>query len=125
MAKPKSAVKTQTSNMTHKMAGVDVFDTLGLASLVPALSFMTPVELAMASTPDKARTTPTKPFQFVQNPPVSGCTLCTAVARCGSENTPNSTTTMAVGTETKKASPPVCLGPKMLSIPIIAIEPAA
>ncbi len=73
MASPSKAVKMQTSNMTHRIAGVEVLETLGWASLDPGLSFMTPVALAIASTPDNARTTPTKPFQFLEKPPVSGC----------------------------------------------------
>ena len=73
IAKLSKAVKMHTSSMTQRMAGVDVLETLGLASLHPLLSFITPVELAMASTPDKASTTPTNPFQFLKKPPLKGC----------------------------------------------------
>ena len=64
MARPRSAVKRQTSSMTQRMAGVEVLETFGCSSVEPGLSFMTPVELAMASTPERARTMPTKPLQF-------------------------------------------------------------
>ena len=60
------------------IAGVAVFVTDGCSSLLPGLSFMTLVALAIASTPDKARTIPTKSFQFYQNPPSSGLRLCNA-----------------------------------------------
>ena len=112
MASLSKAVKMQTSSMTHKMAGVDVLETLGLASVVPGLSFITPVELAIASTPDKARTTPTNPFQLCQKPPCSGSRLCNARPRCGMEKIANPTTTTAVGAAIKKARPPVWRGPK-------------
>src|ERR1700678_1119999 len=133
MVKPESAcmprlsraVKMQTSSMTQRIAGEDVLQTLGLASDVPGFNFITPVELAMASTPDKASTTPTKPFQFLAKPPVNGCKLCTAAPRCGRQKIPNSSTTTAVGTETKNARPPRCPGPKNLTKPMITIPPAA
>src|SRR5207237_2991247 len=38
---------------------------------------------------------------------------------------PRTTTTIAVGTEIKNASPPVCFGPSKLSKPIIRIAAAA
>ena len=98
--------------MTQRMAGVEVLETLGLASVQPLLSFITPVELAMASTPDKARTTPTNPRQFLAKPPCRGCKLCTASPGGGWQNAASTITTTTVGTETRKASPPVCLGPK-------------
>ena len=41
------------------------------------------------------------------------------------QNNAKSSTTTAVGTETKKARPPVLRGPKMLSNPMMAIAPAA
>ena len=49
---------------------------------------MTLVAFAIASTPDTARTIPTKPFQFCPNPPVSGLTLCQASPRCGTVKSP-------------------------------------
>ena len=81
MPKLSRAVKMQTSSITQSIAGVDVLETFGLASLVPGFNFITPVELAKASPQDRASTTPTKPFQFLKNPPVNGCRLCTASCR--------------------------------------------
>src|SRR5579859_5675839 len=100
----------QTSSITQRIALFEVLDTLGLASLQLGLSFITPVALAIASTPDKASTTPTKPFQFFKKPPCNGCRLCTAAPKCGRQRIPRMTTTITVGIETRNASPPVCLG---------------
>ena len=97
----------QTSVITISTAGVEVFETDGLWSGLPGLSFITPVALAMASTPDSASTTPTNPRQFTQKPPVSGLTLCQAVSRCGKAKAPSNTTTATVGTAIRNASPPV------------------
>src|ERR1700677_1561509 len=124
-ARLNKAVKRQTSTMTQTMAGVEVLETLGLASVVPGLSFITPVELAMASTPDSASTTPTNPFQLWAKPPVKGWRLWTASLRWGTQKMPNTTTTTTVGTETRKANPPVWRGPKRLSNPMITMAPAA
>ena len=38
--------------------------------------------------------------------------------RCGRQKSPSNTTTITVGTETRNASPPVCLGPKKFSPPM-------
>jgi hypothetical protein len=54
----------QTSAITQSMAGVEVFDTVGFSSVLPGSSFITLVALAIASTPERAKTIPTKPFQF-------------------------------------------------------------
>src|SRR2546429_6599898 len=51
MARPSSAVNTQTSIITINSAGVEVFVTDGWASVAPGSSFITPVALAIASTP--------------------------------------------------------------------------
>ena len=64
MASPSSAVKRQTSIITTTRALVAVRETFGLSGVLPGLSFMTPVELAIASTPERARTMPTKAFQL-------------------------------------------------------------
>ena len=64
MASPSNAVKMQTSIMTIKIAGVDVLTTEGWASVLPGSSFITPVALAIASTPESASTIPTNPAQF-------------------------------------------------------------
>ena len=83
---------------TITSALVEVFETRGFSSVLPGSSFITPVAFAIASTPESASTTPTNDVQFFQNPPVSGCTLCTASPRCGSAKHPSRTTTMTVGT---------------------------
>ena len=64
MASPSNAVKTQTSIITIRIAGVDVLTTDGRSSVLPGSSFITPVALAIASTPESASTIPTKPAQF-------------------------------------------------------------
>ncbi len=127
MARPSSAVKPHTSIATTMIAFVEVFETFGLSSVLPGSSFITPVAFAMASTPESASTTPTNDFQFFQKPPVSGCVIArvTASPRCGMQNSASSTTTMAVGTETRNARPPVCLGPKILRQPMNTTAPPA
>src|SRR6266705_790822 len=72
MARPSSAVKRQTSIITHRIAGVEVLRTDGCASVLPGSSRITPVAFAIASTPESASTIPTKPAQFCQKPPCSG-----------------------------------------------------
>src|ERR1051325_9345603 len=99
MANPKRAVKTQTSSITTRIAGVEVLETDGLDKLLPGLSRMTPVELATASTPDNARTIPTKPFQFLPQSCESGSKLPMASGKCGKLNAPSKITTSTVGTE--------------------------
>src|SRR6266700_3675662 len=99
MARPSNAVKTHTSIMTHKIAGVEVLTTDGFSSVLPGSSRITPVALAMASTPESASTMPTKPAQFCQKPPCSGCKCPIASPMCGRLKSPRTTTTMAVGTE--------------------------
>src|SRR5438105_4887721 len=98
--------------MTQIIAGVEVFETDGLERLLPGLSFMTPVALATASTPDRARTIPTKPLQFSARLFERGCRLWIAWPKCGTQNAARRATVATVGTAIKKARPPVCLGPK-------------
>src|SRR5438094_4833744 len=85
------------------MAGVEVLRTDGCASVLPGSSFITPVALAMASTPESASTIPTKPAQFCQKPPCNGCKCPIASPMCGRLKSPRTTTTIAVGTEIKKS----------------------
>ena len=125
MPRPSSAVKKHTSSATHRIAGVLVRVTLGFSSVLPGSSFITPVALAMASTPESASTMPTNPLQFFAMPPVSGWRLCTASPRCGTVNAPSTSTTVPVSTETITASPPVCLGPRRFSAPMPAMASAA
>src|SRR6516162_10107790 len=101
-----------TSSITYAIAGVEVLETFGRSSELPGFSFITLVALAIASTPDSARTIPTKPFQLAKKPPDKGFRLCRAWPRCGTVKIPRHMTTIAVGTETRNAKPPVCLGPK-------------
>src|ERR1700739_1348515 len=86
-----------TSSTTEKIAGVEVFLTEGRSSELPGSSFITPVAFAIASTPDTARTMPTKPLQLCQNPPESGFTLCQASPKCGKEKSARATTVIIVG----------------------------
>src|SRR5271157_4693538 len=86
-----------TSSTTDKIAGVDVFVTEGHSSELPGSSFITPVAFAIASTPDTARTMPTKPLQLCQNPPESGFKLCQASPRCGKEKIARAITVITVG----------------------------
>ena len=94
------------------IAGVEVFETDGVESVLPGFNRITPVEFAIASTPDNASTIPTNPFQFVPMSFDNGCKFRTASPRCGMLNAAKSTTTTTVGTAIRNANPPVCLGPK-------------
>ena len=58
--------------MTQSSAGVEVCVTEGFASVLPVFSRITPVEFAIASTPESASTIPTNPFQLRQKAPCSG-----------------------------------------------------
>jgi hypothetical protein len=110
---------------TEKIAGVEVFLTEGRSSELPRSSFITLVAFAIASTPDTARTMPTKPLQLCQNPPESGFKLCQASPRCGKEKNPRTTTVITVGTETATANSPVRFGPKKFRAPIPRIASPA
>jgi hypothetical protein len=123
--KPSSAVKMLTSSTTEKIAGVEVFLTEGRPSELPGSSFMTLVAFAIASTPETARTIPTKPFQLCQNPSESGFTLCQASPKCGNEKNARTTTVITVGTETATANSPVRFGPKKFNAPIPRIATPA
>src|ERR1700739_871643 len=114
-----------TSSTTEKIAGVEVFLTEGRSSELPGSSFITPVAFAIASTPDTARTMPTKPLQLCQNPPESGFTLCQASPKCGKEKSARATTVIIVGTETATTNPPVRFGPKKFTEPTPRIAPPA
>src|SRR5258707_13163611 len=111
--------------MTQAIEGVDVCDTLGCSSVLLFFSFITPVVLATASTPESANTIETKPFQLCSQPPCNGRRLCKASPRCGSVKQPRRTTTTTVGTETRKAKPAECLGPQELIAPMRRIATAA
>jgi hypothetical protein len=71
---------------------------------------MTPVELAIASAPDKARTIPRKSFQFSQNPPSSGFRWCHASPTCCRQKSPRIQTTITVGIEKAIADCRFCRG---------------
>ena len=119
MARPNKAVKMHTSIMTQKMAGVDVLTTDG--ELRCCRDRASSRRWRWRSLP--RQTAPARfrrnPPQFCQNPPCSGWRFPIAVPRCGRLKIPSTTTTIAVGTEIRKASPPVCFGPSKFSKPIL------
>ncbi len=65
MAQPSSAVPNTTSTATGQIAFFEVIATLGAFAVALGSSVITPVRLAMASTPLNARMTPTKATQFL------------------------------------------------------------
>ena len=59
MAQPSKAVPQTTSIATGVIALSDSLRTLGFSGVEPRSSFITPVRFAIASTPERARITPT------------------------------------------------------------------
>src|SRR5258708_34951361 len=81
IAQPISAVPSTTSNATIQMALRAVCATVGFSMEESGSRVMTPVRLAIASTPLRARITPTNEVQFRANDLCEGSRW--ANVRCG------------------------------------------
>jgi len=68
-SKLRAAVAITTSSMTAVTARREAMRTDGLSTVAPGSSFMTPVLLAAASTPERARIMPTNATQLGSSPP--------------------------------------------------------
>lgn len=112
MASPSSAVNTQTSAITQRMALVEVWVTRGRSSVEPRFNFITPVALAIASTPDKAKMMLTKPAHTTPQSSGKGLIFWTAFPKWGAAKRISRPTTATVGIVTKNARLPVWRGPK-------------
>ena len=69
---PEQSGKDADFDHDHQDGGVEVLTTDGRSSVLPGSSFITPVALAIASTPESARTMPTKPAQLRSKLPCNG-----------------------------------------------------
>ena len=112
-----------TSSMTVVTARPEVSRTEGRSGVASASSFITPVLLAAASTPESARIMPTNATQLCHTPPVGSCGWKSF--KCGTPPTIKAITTTNTGSASQMAMLPVCFGPKKFSAPIRKIAPMA
>ena len=105
-----------TSSMTVVTARREVRRTEGRSRVASGSNFITPVLLAAASTPERARIMPTKATQLCHTPPVGVCGWKSL--RCGMPPKMRAITTPKTGKASQIAMLPVCLGPKKFSVPM-------
>ena len=115
IAQPSSAVPRTTSIATGQIALAASRPTFGSAMVDPSSSFMTPVRLAIASTPLSARITLTNCTQRTLRLSCRGSRK--RVVRCGALMAINATTTITVGRASATARLPECFGPNQLIDP--------
>ena len=110
MAQPRSAVPTTTSTATGRIAFVAVRVTFGCSGVESGSVFITPVMFAMASTPLRARITPTKATQVFPRFSWRGSRY--RRLRWGALNTTITPTMSTAGAASQMETLPLCFGPK-------------
>jgi len=98
------------------MAGVDVFETLAVGVAASLVELNHTGRIGDGFHADKARTTPTNPFQFFAKPPLKVASDARRQAdRNGKKRQQQHH--RCVGTEIRTARLPVCFGPEKCSTP--------
>ena len=115
MAQPRRTVPKTTSMATGQMALREVLTTRGLSMEALASNFMTPVRLAIASTPLRARMTPANATHCLEKGSEEG--LRCSMERWGMLSAMIKRTTTTMGIAMVIARLPLCLGPNQLMMP--------